>query len=129
MEPHFQRHHADLPAGTNWGRDLEFYWRLRTFFPSLALQRIPKTSERRYVILDYRVPYDTHSFKPPSIPPGKSAHSDNILGLARRKVFRFGYLHRNHPIYMKKAIFALARYIQRVTGGRPKSGLRVGLGA
>ena len=23
----------------------------------------------------------------------KSAHSDNILGLARRKVFRFGYPH------------------------------------
>jgi hypothetical protein len=46
----------------------------------------------------------------------KSAYSDNLLNFARRRVFRFGYLHRNHPTYMKKAFFALAKYIQRVTG-------------
>ena len=42
----------------------------------------------------------------------KFAHSDNILGLDRRKVFIFGYLHQNHSIYVKKTIFALARYIR-----------------
>ena len=46
----------------------------------------------------------------------KSSYSDNLLNFARRRVFRFGYLHRKHPTYMKKAIFALAKYIQRVTG-------------
>jgi len=46
----------------------------------------------------------------------KSAYSDRLLNFARRRVFRFGYLQRNHPTYMKKAIFALAKYIQRVTG-------------
>ena len=46
----------------------------------------------------------------------KSAYSHCILNFARRKVFRFGYLQRNHPIYLKKAIFALAKYIHRVTG-------------
>jgi hypothetical protein len=46
----------------------------------------------------------------------KSAYSDNILNFARHRVFRFGYLHRKHPTYIKKTIFALAKYIQRVTG-------------
>jgi hypothetical protein len=46
----------------------------------------------------------------------KSAHSNDILNFARHRVFRFGYLHRKHPTYIKKAIFALAKYIQRVTG-------------
>jgi len=46
----------------------------------------------------------------------KSAYSHNILNFARYRVFRFGYLCRNHPTYMKRAIFALAEYIQRVTG-------------
>ena len=47
----------------------------------------------------------------------KSAYSDNLLNFARCRVFRFGYLRRNHPTYMKQAIFALAKYIHRVTGG------------
>jgi len=47
----------------------------------------------------------------------KSAYSDNLLNFARRRVFRFGYLKRNHPTYMKKGIFALAKYIHRVTWG------------
>ena len=46
----------------------------------------------------------------------KSAYSDSLLTFTRRRVFRFGYLQRNHPTYMKKAIFALAKYIHRVTG-------------
>ena len=46
----------------------------------------------------------------------KSAYSDNILDFARYKLFRFGYLPRNHPKSMKRAIFALAKYIERVTG-------------
>ena len=46
----------------------------------------------------------------------KSAYSDSLLNFARRRVFRFGYLHKKHPTYMKKAFFALANYIHRVTG-------------
>ena len=46
----------------------------------------------------------------------KSAYSDNLLKFARCRVFRFGYLQQNHPLYMKKVIFALAKYIHRVTG-------------
>jgi hypothetical protein len=46
----------------------------------------------------------------------KSAYSDNLLNFAHHRVFRFRYLHRKHPTYMKKAIFALAKYVQRVTG-------------
>ena len=46
----------------------------------------------------------------------KSAYSDRLLNFAHRKVFVFGYLHRNHPTYIKMAIFALARYIHRITG-------------
>jgi len=45
----------------------------------------------------------------------KSAYSDDILNFACRRVFRFGYLQQNHPIYMKNVIFALAKYIHRVT--------------
>jgi hypothetical protein len=47
----------------------------------------------------------------------KSAYSNTLVNFARRRVFRFGYLQRNHPKYMKKAICALAKYIHRVTGG------------
>jgi len=50
----------------------------------------------------------------------KAAYSDNILDFARRRVFRFGYLLRKHPTYMKKAIFSLAKYTQRVTGETTK---------
>jgi hypothetical protein len=46
----------------------------------------------------------------------KSAYSDSLLNFARRRVFRFGYLNRSHSKYMKKAIFALAKYVHRVTG-------------
>jgi hypothetical protein len=46
----------------------------------------------------------------------KAAHSNSLVKFARRRVFRFGYLQRNHPTHMKKAIFALAKYIYRVTG-------------
>ena len=47
-----------------------------------------------------------------------SAYSDSLVKFAHRRVFRFRYLHRNHPTHMKKAIFALAKYIHRVTGER-----------
>jgi hypothetical protein len=46
----------------------------------------------------------------------KSAHSNSLLDFARRRVFRFGHLQQNHPIYMKKVIFSLAKYIHRITG-------------
>ena len=46
----------------------------------------------------------------------KSAYSDDLLDFARHRVFRFGYLQRRHPPYIRKTIFALAQYIHRVTG-------------
>ena len=46
----------------------------------------------------------------------KSAYSNDLLNFARQRVFRFGYLQRSHPTYIKKAIFALAKYVHRVTG-------------
>jgi len=50
----------------------------------------------------------------------KSAYSHDILNFARSRVFRFGYLYRKHPTYMKKVIFSLAKYIARVTGETAK---------
>ena len=117
MEPPFQRYRTHFPEGTNWGGNLEMYWLLRTFLPSLAHQRILETSRRRILSQDL-LPTNMVRILSRHLEflLEKSAHSDNNLSLVRCKVFRFGYLHRNLPIYMKKAIFALVRYIQRVTG-------------
>ena len=116
-EPPFQRHYADLPARTNWRRNIEFYWCFRTFFPGLALQGVAETPQSTKITMDeFRVNQIRILSSHLQFLLEKSVHSDNILSLARRKVFRFGYLHRNHPTYMKKAIFSLARYIRRVTG-------------
>jgi len=46
----------------------------------------------------------------------KSAYSNDLLDFACQRVFRFGYLQRSHPPYIKKAISALAKYVYRVTG-------------
>jgi hypothetical protein len=129
MRPCFQRHHADLQAGTNWGRDLEFYWYLRTFFPSPGLQRISKTPESRYITLGaLRVPQIRILSSHLQFLLDKSAHSDNILGLARRKVFRFGYLHRDHPTDMKKAFLLLRDTFNESQRRLLKSGLASRLG-
>ena len=116
MEAHFQWHHTDLPVGIDWGTSFRLYWDLRTRLPnqmrpgtylSGVLTLLKLSRQRAY-------PY-THSDHLQFLLQ-KSAYSDKILDFARYRVFRFGYMHRKHPAYMKEAIFSLAKYIQRVTG-------------
>ena len=116
MEDHSQRHHTDLPVGTKrWG-SIRLYWDLQTRLPNQMrpgkhLSSILSLLERNRL----RAFPDSQS-KHLQFLLQKSAYSENILGFARYRVFRFGYLARHHPVYMKKAIFSLAKYIQRVTG-------------
>jgi hypothetical protein len=114
MEHRPKRHHTDLPAGTDWSRRVQLYWQLRAHLSTWAAQGMPKThpfSDFGYKKAHQRI----HSSHLQSLLE-KAAYSDRLLNLARRRVFRFGYLHRKHPIDIKQAIFALAKYIQRVTG-------------
>jgi hypothetical protein len=124
-QQHSQKPHTDLPSGTDWKQSIQLYWQLRMYLPTRTPQKMPKTSKGDS---------DSDSDEPYSEFPRdilyediirwihlrflleKSAHSDNILNFARCRVFRFGYLNRKHPKYIKKAIFTLAKYIQRVTG-------------
>jgi len=122
MEDHSQWHHIDLPMEIKWReeynrrRRIHLYWDLRTRLPNRM--RPGKHLSGMLTLLErsrepaYPVSWSNHlRFLLP-----KSAYSDNILDFARYRVFRFGYLARHHPVYMKKAIFSLAKYIQRVTG-------------
>ena len=95
---------------------LRFAWfsqhsRLRIFNGSEPIRRqgLQHQSEKEFILQNLRSDHLQFLLE-------KSAYSNNLLNFARRRVFRFRYLHRKHPIYMKKAIFALAKYIQRVTG-------------
>ena len=113
----FQRYYTDLPVRTaQWAQTVEFYWHLRTLLPNRMLQK--ESPEIRNLIVVGLQAKRRNRFLSGHLQflLEKAAHSDDIVGLARRKVFRFGYLYRNHPSHMKKAIFALAAYIQRVTG-------------
>jgi len=118
MEMNYQRNHTDLPVGTDWQRSIHLYWDIRTRLPSQmrpgshphllgVLTLLELSRQRAY-------PYSQSEHLQFLLQ--KSAYSDNILDFARYRVFRFGYLHRKHPSHMKKAIFSLAKYIQRVTG-------------
>jgi len=110
---HSQRHHIDLPVGTYWGRSISLYWHLRTRLPNrmphgMHLSSVDthlKLKSRQYSCSDHL-----------QFLLEKSTYSHHILDFARYRVFRFGYLLRKHPAYMKRAIFSLAKYIQRVTG-------------
>jgi len=115
MEHHSQRHHTDLPVGTDWKGSIPLYWDLRT---RLGAQMRRGTHRSR---LDTLRPHSQRLYQYSlsnhlQFLLQKSAYSDDILDFARYRVFRFGYLHRKHPAHMKKAIFSLAKYIQRVTG-------------
>jgi len=108
-----QWHHKDPPPETYWGKSLTFYWHLRTRLRNRMPQKhhpLDKFHQFRQGSADQ----DSRSYHLLFLLP-KSAYSHNILEFARYRVFRFGYLHRKHPTYMKRAIFALAKYIQRVT--------------
>ena len=122
MEGHSQRHHTDLPMEIdwrkeyNWRRRIHLYWDLRTRLPKQM--RPGKHLSGVLTLLEWSRRHAYSEFLSnhlQSLLP-KSAYSDNILDFARYRVFRFGYLARHHPVYMKKAIFSLAKYIQRVTG-------------
>jgi len=109
--------YTDLPAGTDWSRRVKLYWQLRTDLSTWAAQGTPKTHPS-IVFSDFARKNEhqrIHSSHLQSLLE-KATYSDNLLNLAHQRVFRFGYLHRKHPISIKKAIFALAKYIQRVTG-------------
>ncbi|KIM35968.1 hypothetical protein M413DRAFT_449493 [Hebeloma cylindrosporum] len=105
-----QEQRAQILAGTDWKRRIKFYWYLRTYiYDSTSyfhyFQFLKNISDNRSRSIHLQFLLE------------KSGHSDPLLNFARRRVFRFRYLHRKHPTYIKKAIFALAKYIQRVTGG------------
>ena len=124
MKQHSQRHRTDIPwpAETDWKQNAQFYWHLRVYLPTWTPQKMPKTPEGNsdpdepYWEFQEKIHNDSLRSGHLQFLLEKSAHSNAILDFARLRVFRFGYLHRKHPTYMKKAIFALAKYIQRVTG-------------
>jgi len=105
-----QRHRADLKPKTLWHRNVRHRARRKHLYnyeqgvPPTFLELALKTKDQRLRsgILTFLLE--------------KSAYSVHLLKFACRRVFRFGYLQQNHPIYMKKVIFALAKYIHRVTG-------------
>ena len=101
MEHLSHRRDINLPGLTDF---------LNTYFSCDTRRGIPAI----YAILDIRQRLRSNHLQ---FLLEKSAYSDSLLNFARRRVFRFGYLHRKHSTYMKKAIYALAKYIQRVTGG------------
>ena len=99
-----QRHRADIRPKT--------LWHLRSYFFSQAAQKFPRVSSELRRQISYQRLRSGHL----TFLLEKSAYSDDLLNFACRRVFRFGYLQQKHPIYMKKVIFALAKYIHRVTG-------------
>jgi len=113
MEDQPQQHHKVLRM-ESYGARVAFYWHRRTCHRNQMPQK-----QSLWVTFDEFEREDRHQcwqtenllfFLP------KPAYSHDILNFARYRVFRFGYLRRNHPTYMKMAIFALAKYIERVTG-------------
>ena len=106
-----ERHRSDLKLKSLWYRSVK-HWNLRTYLSSEKLQNVSPAFVEFVKKIQHQHLLSGHL----KFLLEKSAHSDNLLNFARRRVFRFGYLQRNHPTYMKKAIFALAKYIHRVTG-------------
>jgi hypothetical protein len=124
---HSHQHCTDLPEGTDWHGIIQFYWYLRIYLPTWMPQEMCKTptednSDPNEHYREFRTKQYSDSLRSTHLRflLEKSAYSDNILNFALHRVFRFGYLHRKHPTYIKKAIFALAKYIQRVTGETAK---------
>jgi hypothetical protein len=116
IEARYQRNHTDLPVEIDWRRSIRLYWGLRTHLPNQM--RRERDLSGTDILFGLMVTQTTQYRRSSHLQflLEKSAYSDNILDFARHRVFRFGYLARQHPTYMKKAIFSLAKYIQRVTG-------------
>ena len=113
MEDHSQWRLKD-PSLITYQRRVAFYWHLRTHHRIQKPQKLNLLGRSRQLRKESD-DQDCRSEHLLFLLP-KSAPSHNILDFARYRVFRFGYLHRNHPTSMKRAIFALAQYIERVTG-------------
>jgi hypothetical protein len=99
-----QRHHADLKPKTLWHRSVRHLDLSNNY--NKAVQGIPRAVKIRHQ--RFRSEFLKFLLE-------KSAYSDDLLNFACNRVFRFGYLQQNHPVYMKRVIFALANYIHRVT--------------
>jgi len=111
IDQHSQRRGANLKPKTLWHRSVR-HWHLRTYLSTQKSHELPQAFwEFRHKIRVQRLRSVHLKFL-----LDKSPYSDKLVHFTRRRVFRFGYLQRNHPIYMKKAVYALAKYIQRVTG-------------
>jgi len=107
-----QLHHADLKPKTLWHRSIRFLWHLRPSFSHQPDQKTPRRVEEFRQMIKAQHRRSRHL----KFLLEKSAYSKSLLNFARRRVFRYGYLQQNHPIYVKTVIFALAKYIRRVTG-------------
>jgi len=106
-----RRHRADLKPKKLWHRSVR-HWDLRTYLSSRKPHKIPQA----FLEFQQRIQYQHLRSGHLKFLLKKSAYSNSLLNFVRRRVFRFRYLQRNHPTYMKKVIFALAKYIHRVTG-------------
>jgi len=110
------RHLFHSEAEMDFSQTVDMYWGLRTI-------QVPGCLDTEYSKVLRQEYEDYQAFSLQNLLSGhlqflleRSAYSNNLLNFARHRVFRFRYLHRRHPTHMKKAIFALAKYIQRVTG-------------
>jgi hypothetical protein len=111
MEDDSQRHYTHFPRHTTWGRSIRLFWDLWTRLPNQIRQGRYSSDT-----LNEQLEHQYFRSKQLQFLLHKSAYSDKIIDFARYRVFRCAYLARQHPVYMKKAIFSLAKYIQRVTG-------------
>ena len=102
------------PQVVIYRRRVLFYWHLRTRHHN----KMPQNSSlwREFFQFERESEHQNSRSNLLQFLLPKSGYSNNILDFARYSVFRFGYLPRNHPTHMKRAIFALAKYIERVTG-------------
>ena len=107
-----QRHRTDLKPKALWHQSAIFLSHLQRYFS----RRVDQKNSRAFPEFQGKIQAQHVRSEHFIFLLEKSAYSDNLLNFARRRVFRFEYLRRKHPIYMKKAIFALAKYIRRVTG-------------
>jgi hypothetical protein len=108
----YRHRRADLKPKTLWHQGTRFIRYFWTYLFSQVFQKFPQAFwafEREIEAQHIRSVHLKFLLE-------KAAYSDSVLNFARRRVFRFGYLQQSHPTYMKKAIFALAKYIHRVTG-------------
>lgn len=99
---HLSRWHGPQLRGTLWwGENVAFYWHLRTCIPDHSWSNFgTKTFSTQDVLTIYwdklaRQQYCSIFIQ--FLLEG-SSYSDQLLSFSRRRVFRFGYLHRKHPI-------------------------------